>query len=176
MPSNHGRRFDEYRGVEELRPYSVEPHPEQTVSQEESQAAGAPPPENDNLVSQSNQLKLQRCAAADAEREQGDESGQNRDHARRQYGGGWLWSYSRSRCWLPETGRQPAPKRNRPSETGQNHKETCPVAQGLSISAAYFQPHRTIGVLAGQSHFSAWSVRVIIGGFQLPSSTAWSGQ
>ena len=34
MPSNHGRRFDEYQGVEELRPYSVEPHPEQTVGQE----------------------------------------------------------------------------------------------------------------------------------------------
>jgi hypothetical protein len=42
MPSDHGRRFDEYQGIEELRPYSVEPHPEQTVGQEESKAAGAP--------------------------------------------------------------------------------------------------------------------------------------
>jgi hypothetical protein len=34
------------------------------------------------------ELKLQRCAAADAEREQGNQSGQNRDHAPRRYGGG----------------------------------------------------------------------------------------
>ena len=32
-------------------------------------------------MSQGDELKLQRCAAADAEREQGNESGQNRDHA-----------------------------------------------------------------------------------------------
>src|SRR5215471_13755028 len=49
---------------------------------------GTLPPENNNLMSQGDELKLQRCAAADAEREQGDESGQNRDHAPRQYGGG----------------------------------------------------------------------------------------
>jgi hypothetical protein len=50
MPSDHGRRFDDYQDIEELRPYLVEPYPEQTVGQEESKAAGAPPPENDNLV------------------------------------------------------------------------------------------------------------------------------
>jgi hypothetical protein len=44
-------------------------------------------PENNNLMSQDDELKRQRCAAADAEREQGNESEQNRDHARR-YGGG----------------------------------------------------------------------------------------
>jgi hypothetical protein len=29
--TDHGRLFDEYQGIEELRPYPVEPHPEQTV-------------------------------------------------------------------------------------------------------------------------------------------------
>jgi hypothetical protein len=46
-------------------------------------AAGAPPPE-----SQGDELRFQRCAAADPEREQGNESGQNRDYAPRRYGGG----------------------------------------------------------------------------------------
>ena len=88
MPSDHGRRFDEYQGIEELRSHSVEPHPEQTVGEEQPKAAGTLPPENDNLISQGDELKLQRCAAADAEREQGNESGQNRDHAPPRYGGG----------------------------------------------------------------------------------------
>ena len=87
MPSDHGRRFDEYQGIEELRSHPVEPHPEQTVGYEESKAAWALPPEDDNLMSQADELKLQR-RAADAEREQGNESGQNRDHAPRRYGGG----------------------------------------------------------------------------------------
>ena len=46
------------------------------------------PPEDDNLMSQADELKLQRYAAPNAEREQGNESGQNRDHAPRRYGGG----------------------------------------------------------------------------------------
>jgi hypothetical protein len=39
------------------------------------------PPEDDNLMSQRDELKLQRCATANTEREQREESGQNRDHA-----------------------------------------------------------------------------------------------
>ena len=34
--SDHGRWFDEYQGIEELRPHSVKQHPEQTVGQEEA--------------------------------------------------------------------------------------------------------------------------------------------
>jgi hypothetical protein len=30
--------------------------------------------------------------------------------------------------------------------------------------------------LIAKNHLSAWTVRLIIGGFQAPSSTAWSGQ
>ena len=52
MPSDHGRRFDEYQGIEELRPHSEAPRPEQTVGEEEPKTAGALPPENDNLLSQ----------------------------------------------------------------------------------------------------------------------------
>ena len=88
MPSDHGRRFDEYQGIEEFVPQSVKQDPEQTVGKEEPKAAGTLPPENNNLMSQGDELKLQRCAAAEAEREQGNESGQNRDHAPRRYGGG----------------------------------------------------------------------------------------
>src|ERR1700747_1423318 len=88
MPLDHSRRFDEYQGFEDLRPHSVKPDPEQTVGEEEPKAAWTLPPENNNLMSQGEELELQRCAAADAEREQGSESGQNRDHAPRQYGGG----------------------------------------------------------------------------------------
>jgi hypothetical protein len=46
------------------------------------------PPENDNLMSQGDELELQRCAAAKMEREQGNESRQNRDHTPQRYGGG----------------------------------------------------------------------------------------
>jgi hypothetical protein len=53
-----------------LRPHSAEPRAEQTVGQEEPKAAGALPSENDNLMSQSDEFKLQRCAAANTEREQ----------------------------------------------------------------------------------------------------------
>ena len=56
---------------------------QQTVGEEEPKAAGTLPPENNNLMSQGDELKLQRCATADAEREQGNQSGQNRDHAPR---------------------------------------------------------------------------------------------
>jgi hypothetical protein len=68
MPPDHGRRFDEYQGIEDVRPHSVKPHPEQTVGEEESRAAATLPPENNNLMSQGDELELQRCAAADAER------------------------------------------------------------------------------------------------------------
>jgi hypothetical protein len=67
---------------------SYKPHPEQAVGYEKPKAAGALPPENDNLMSQGEVLKLQRCAVANVEREQGNESGQNRDDAPRRHDGG----------------------------------------------------------------------------------------
>jgi hypothetical protein len=38
---------------------------------------GELPPENDNLMLQGDKLTLQRCATANTEREQGNESGQD---------------------------------------------------------------------------------------------------
>jgi hypothetical protein len=81
MPSDHGRWLDQDQGIEDLRPQSVESDPEQTVSQKAPKAMGALPPENDNLMSQRDELGFQRCAAANTERELGNESGPNRDHA-----------------------------------------------------------------------------------------------
>jgi hypothetical protein len=75
MLCDHGRRFDEYQSIDGLRLRSVEPNPEPTVREEEPKAAGALPPENDNLMSRGDELKLQRCATADAEGEQGNGSG-----------------------------------------------------------------------------------------------------
>jgi hypothetical protein len=69
MPPDHSRRFNEYQGIEEFVPQSVKQDPEQTVGKEEPKAAGTLPPENNNLMSQSDELKLQRCAAADADAE-----------------------------------------------------------------------------------------------------------
>ena len=46
--SDHGRWFDEYQGIEELRPHSVKQHPEQTLGQDEAKAARALPPQDDN--------------------------------------------------------------------------------------------------------------------------------
>jgi hypothetical protein len=56
MPSNHGRRLDEYQGVEELKLHSAEPNPGQTVGQEEPKTAGALPPKNKKLMSQGDKL------------------------------------------------------------------------------------------------------------------------
>lgn len=81
MPVEHGCRFDQHHGVEDLRPDSVKPHPEQPVGGEERKLAGALPPQDGHLVSQDDELELQRGAAANPEREQGTEGGQKRDHA-----------------------------------------------------------------------------------------------
>jgi hypothetical protein len=80
MPLDDGCRFDQHHGVEDLRPDSVKPHPEQAVGEEESRPAGALPTQDGHLVSQSNELEFQRGAAAQPEREQGTDRGQKGDH------------------------------------------------------------------------------------------------
>jgi hypothetical protein len=81
MPPDDGCRFDQYHGVEDLRPDSVKPHPEQPIGGEEPRLARALPTQDGHLVPQSNELKFQRGAASHPEREQGTDSGQNSDHA-----------------------------------------------------------------------------------------------
>ncbi len=70
MPLDDGCRFDQHHGVEDLWPDSVEPRPEQTVGGEEPRPARALPTQDGYLVSQSNELRFQRGAAAQPEREQ----------------------------------------------------------------------------------------------------------
>jgi hypothetical protein len=65
MPLDDGGWLDQHHGVEDLRPNPVKPHPE----------------EPSHLMSQGDEFKLQRGAAANAEREQGNEGGKNCDHA-----------------------------------------------------------------------------------------------
>ena len=81
MPLDDGRRFDQHHGVEDPRPDSVKPHPEQAVGGEEPKLPAALPTQDSHLVSQSNELEFQRGAASHPEREQGTDSGQKSDHA-----------------------------------------------------------------------------------------------
>ena len=55
MPLEDGCRFDQHHGVEDLRPNSVKPHPEQPVGGEEPRPARALPTQDGHLVSQSNE-------------------------------------------------------------------------------------------------------------------------
>ena len=81
MPVNYSCRFDQHHGVEDLRPDSVKPHPEQPVGREEPGPARALPAQDGHLVSQSDDLEFQRGAAAQPEREQRSESRQKGEHA-----------------------------------------------------------------------------------------------
>jgi hypothetical protein len=80
MPLDHGCRLDQHHGVKDLRPSSVKPHPEEPVGAEQPRAT-RPPPQDGHLMSQSEQLKLQRSAATKAKREQRSEGGKICDHA-----------------------------------------------------------------------------------------------
>ena len=64
MPLNDGCRFDQHHGVEDLRPDSVKPHPEQPVGGEKPRPARSLPTQDSHLVSQSDELEFQRSAAA----------------------------------------------------------------------------------------------------------------
>ena len=79
MPLDDGCRFDQQHGVEDLRPDSVKPHPEQPVGGKEPRPVKALPTQDGHLVSQSNELKFERGAATHPEREQGTDGGQKSD-------------------------------------------------------------------------------------------------
>ena len=82
MPLDHGCRLDQHHGLEDLRPNSVKPHPEEPVCEEEPKPTFALTPEHGDLVPQGDKLKFQRGAAANTEREQRNEGGKNCDHVR----------------------------------------------------------------------------------------------
>ena len=81
MPLDYGCWFDQHHGVEDLRPNLVKPHPEEPVCAEQPRATWSLPPQDGHLMSQGDEFKLQRGAAANAEREQGNEGGKNCEHA-----------------------------------------------------------------------------------------------
>ena len=81
MPLDDGCRFDQHHGVEDLRPKSVEPNPQQPIGGEEPRLAGTLPAKDGHLMSQGDEFKFQRSAATNPEREQGTEGGQKREHA-----------------------------------------------------------------------------------------------
>ena len=81
MPLDDGCRFDQDHGVEDLRPDSVEPDPEQPVGGEEPRPARALPPQDGHLMLQGDEFEFQRGAATNPEQEQGTEGGQKREHA-----------------------------------------------------------------------------------------------
>jgi hypothetical protein len=68
-------------GVEDLRPNPIQPHPEEPVCAKESKPTRTLTPQDGHLMSQSEQLKLQRSAATKAEGEQRSEGGKICDHA-----------------------------------------------------------------------------------------------
>jgi hypothetical protein len=63
-----------------LWPNSVEPDPEQPVREEKPRATWASPLQDAQLMAQGDHLKLQRDAAANAKREEGDDGGKKGDH------------------------------------------------------------------------------------------------
>jgi len=81
MPLDYGCWFDQHHGVEDLRPNLVKPHPEEPVCAEQPRATWSLPPQDGHLMSQGDEFKLQGGAAANTEREQGNEGGKNCDHA-----------------------------------------------------------------------------------------------
>src|SRR5437588_3014328 len=82
MPLHHGCRLHQHHGVEDLRPNPVKPHPEKSVCGEEPKPTWVLPPQDTHLMSNGNELEFQGRAATKAESEDGNDGGENRDHAR----------------------------------------------------------------------------------------------
>ena len=81
MPLDHGCRFDQHHGVEDLRPNPVEPHPQEPVCGEEPNPTWVLPPQDTYLMSKGNELEFQGGATTNAEAEDRNQGGKNRHHA-----------------------------------------------------------------------------------------------
>ena len=81
MPLDHCCRLDQHHGVQSLWPNPVKPYPEKPVGAEEPGTAWAQTPQDRHLVPKGDELQFQRGSATKPEREQGNESGENPDHA-----------------------------------------------------------------------------------------------
>ena len=67
MPLDHGCRFDQHHGIEDLRPNSVKPHPEKPVGGEEPKLTRALAPQDGHLMPKRDNLKFQGGAATKSE-------------------------------------------------------------------------------------------------------------
>jgi hypothetical protein len=68
MPLDHGCRFDQHHGAEDLWPNPVKTDTEKPVGGDEPKVTRALPPQDGHLMSQGHELKLQGGAAANMER------------------------------------------------------------------------------------------------------------
>jgi hypothetical protein len=59
MPLDDGCWFDQHHAVEDLRPNSVKPYPQEPVCAEKPRATWSLPPQDGHLMSQGDALKLQ---------------------------------------------------------------------------------------------------------------------
>jgi hypothetical protein len=59
MPPDDGCWFDQHHGVEDLRPNSVKPYPDESVGGEEPKLTRASPTQDGHLMPQGDELKLQ---------------------------------------------------------------------------------------------------------------------
>ena len=82
MPPDDGCWLHQHHCVQGLRPDPVEPHPEQPIRGEKLNPAFVPALQDGDLMPKSDEFKLQAGAAPKAEREQRNEGGNHRDHAR----------------------------------------------------------------------------------------------
>src|ERR1700730_14900812 len=81
MPLDHGCPFYQHHSVEDLRPNPVKPNPEKSVRGEEPNPTWVLPSQDAYLMPKANELEFQGGAATKAEREDGNDGRQNRDHA-----------------------------------------------------------------------------------------------
>ncbi len=63
MPLDHGCRFDQHHGVEDLWPDRVEPRPKQPIGGEEPRPARALPAQDGQLMSQGGKFEFQEGEA-----------------------------------------------------------------------------------------------------------------
>jgi hypothetical protein len=75
MPLDHRCRFDQDQGVEDLRPHSVQDHPEESVGGEEPKPSSTLPRQDAHLMSEGDEPN--EPAAANTKRKQGYEDGKN---------------------------------------------------------------------------------------------------
>jgi hypothetical protein len=81
MPLDHGCRFEQHHGVEDLRPNPVKPTPTGEGLWRRAEPTWVLPPQDTHLMSKGNELEFQGGATTNAEAEDRNQGGKNRHHA-----------------------------------------------------------------------------------------------